>query len=372
MLAVDDGDGCAPVALAADAPVAQAPSGFFLAQAFFGQQLGYFVYGLLVVQAVERAGVCAHGFLLVAIPLLPGVGGEVFALHGNDLPDGQAVFLRKGKVALVVAGHAHHGAVAIAHQHVVAHPHGHDRAGERVRDRQARVHAFFFFQGQLGLGGAALLALRDEGGQRRVGLRGVGGQRVLRGDGAEAHAHDGVRPGGEDVHAAILNQRAAVVLDVVREGKAQALALADPVFLHQAHALGPAGEGGPGVADLHVVEQLLRVVGDLEVVAGDFALFHQRAGAPAASVNHLLVGQHGLVHRVPVHHLGLAVGDAFFQHLQKQPLVPLVVVGRAGGDLAAPVDRQAHGLHLAFHVGDVVVGPLRGRHLVLERGVFGR
>ncbi len=60
-----------------------------------------------------------------------------------------------------------------------------------------------------------------------------------------------------------------------------------------------------------MVQQLLRVVGDLQVVAGDFALFHQRAGAPATAINHLLVGQHGLVDRVPVHHLGLAVGNAF-------------------------------------------------------------
>ena len=31
-------------------------------------------------------------------------------------------FLREREVALVVAGHAHHGAVAVAHQHVVADP----------------------------------------------------------------------------------------------------------------------------------------------------------------------------------------------------------------------------------------------------------
>ncbi len=141
------------------------------------------------------------------------------------------------------------------------------------------------------------------------------GQRVLGRHGAEGDAHDGVCAGGKDVQAAVLYQLAVGIVDVVREGKAQAFALADPVFLHQAHAVGPAGERGLGVADLHVVEQFLRVVGDLEVVAGDFAFFYQCAGAPAAPVNHLLVGQHGLVYRVPVHHLRFAVGNAFFQHL---------------------------------------------------------
>jgi hypothetical protein len=123
-------------------------------------------------------------------------------------------------------------------------------------------------------------------------------------------------------------------LNVVRERKAHAFALANPVFLHQAHFVGPAVQGGFGVAHLHMVEQLLRVIGDLQVVARNFAFFHHCAGAPTFAVNHLFVGQHGLVHRVPVHHLGFAVGDAFFQHLQKQPLVPLVVGGVAGGHFA--------------------------------------
>jgi hypothetical protein len=217
-----------------------------------------------------------------------------------------------------------------------------------------------------------LLAFLDEGGQLRVAARGVRGQRVLGRHGAEGHAHDGVGAGGEHVHLAVADQRAVVAPDVVREGEAHALALADPVFLHQPHLVGPAGEGGLVVADLDMVQQLLGVVGDLQVVAGDLALFHHGAGAPALAVDHLLVGQHGLVHRVPVHHLGLAVGDALFQHLQEQPLVPLVVLGVAGGDLAAPVDGQPHRLHLLLHVGDVVVGPLGGRHAVLQRRVLGR
>ena len=136
-------------------------------------------------------------------------------------------------------------------------------------------------------------------------------QRMLGCHGAEGHAHDGVGARGEDEHPAVADQLALRIPDVMRERKAHASALADPVFLHQAHLVRPAGKGRLLVADLHMVQQLLRIAGDGQVVAGDLALFHQGAGAPAAAVDDLLVGQHGLVHGVPVHDLGLAVGDAF-------------------------------------------------------------
>ncbi len=168
-----------------------------------------------------------------------------------------------------------------------------------------------------------------------IRLRRVYRQRVLGRDRAEGHAHDRVGAGGEDVHAAVADRLAVLAPDVVREGEAHALALADPVRLHRAHALGPA------VHPVEIVEQLVGVVGDPQVVHRDLALFDQRVGAPAAAVDHLLVGEHGLVDRVPVDDAGLLVGDALFQHLQEQPLVPAVVLRLAGRDLARPVDCQA-------------------------------
>ncbi len=368
VIAVDDGNRRAPVALAAHAPVAQAPGGALLAQAFGGEQFGDFVHRVFVGQAVEIARVDAHRALFVAIPIGPGVGAERLALYRDDLLNGQAVLFSEGKVAFIMRGHAHHRAVAVAHQHIVADPHRHLRAGQRVGDEQPGGHALFFFQRQFGFGGAALLAALDEDGEFGIARRGVRGQRVLGRYGAEGHAHDGVRPGGEHIQAAVLNQRARVVGNAVREGETHPGAL---VLLHQPHSLGPAGEIVLVFGIGHGGQQFLGVVGDLEVVAGNLALFHHGAAAPAAAVDHLLVGQHGLVHRVPVHHLGAALGDAFFQHLEEQPLVPLVVLGRAGRYLAAPVDRQTHGLHLPLHISDVVIGPLRRGHLVFHRRVFG-
>ena len=95
-----------------------------------------------------------------------------------------------------------------------------------------------------------------------------------------------------------------VVLDVVQEGEADAHALADPVGLHRLHAFGPARH------PVEVCQELLGVIGDLEVIPGDFALLDRRAGAPSAPVDHLLVREHGLIDRVPVDDAGLAVSDA--------------------------------------------------------------
>ena len=123
---------------------------------------------------------------------------------------------------------------------------------------------------------------------------------------------------------------------------------------------------------LNLLEQLGRVIGDAKVVTGDFPLFDQCAGAPASPVDDLLIGEHGVVHRIPVDDLCLAVRDAAFEHAQKQPLIPFVVAWIAGAHFPRPVDGEPHRLHLLLHVGDVVVCPLRGRNPGLDGGVFGR
>ena len=195
---------------------------------------------------------------------------------------------------------------------------------------------------------------------------------MFRGNGAEGHAHDGIGAGGEDVHFAVINQRAFCVCDAVRKCKTHAAGFANPVFLHQAHPLWPAIQSGFFIADLNVIQQFLCVSGDLEVVTRNLALFYGCACAPAFAVNDLLVGKHGVIHGVPVHDLGFLVGNAFFQHFQEEPLIPFVVFGIAGRDFAAPINAQAQCLHLPFHGGDVVVSPLRGWNFVFQRGIFGR
>ncbi len=235
-----------------------------------------------------------------------------------------------------------------------------------MRDEKARRHPLLFHGREVGFDGRSVLAFLDEGGELRIRLRGVRGERMLGGDGAEGHAHDGVGARGEDIHPAVADRLAVVAPDVVREREAHALASADPVGLHGLHRLGPARHL------VEILEQLLGVVRDAQVVHRDFALLDGSARAPSLAVDHLLVGEHGLVDRVPVDDAALAVGDALLQHLQEEPLVPLVVLGRAGREFARPVDGPAHGETLPLHVGDVLVRPLRGSDAVFDRRVLGR
>ncbi len=207
----------------------------------------------------------------------------------------EAVLLREREIALVVRRHAHHGAVAVGHQHVVADPDVDLLAGERMRDDEPGRHPLLLHRREVGFHHAAAPAFVDERGELRIRLRRMRRERMLGGDRAERDAHDRVDARREDVHLAVADQRAVVAADVVRKGEAHADALADPVRLHRLHAVGPARH------PVEIREELLRVVGDAQEIHRDLALLHRRAGAPAASVDHLLVGEHGLVDRIPVH-----------------------------------------------------------------------
>ena len=175
----------------------------------------------------------------------------------------------------------------------------------------------------------------------------------------EGDAHDRVGARREDA------QQLLLAVEFVREAEVDADALADPVFLHRLDLRRP-------VEPLEVGEQFLCVLRDAEVVAGNLALLDDGVGAPAASVDDLLVGEHGLVDRVPVDDLRLAIRDALVEHPEEHPLIPAVIPGRAGSDLARPVEGQPERLHLRLHLGDVAVGPLGRRHLLVDRGVLGR
>ena len=104
----------------------------------------------------------------------------------------------------------------------------------------------------------------------------------------------------------------------------------------------------------------------------EFALLDDRARTPAAAVDHLLVGEHGLIDRVPIDLRLLARDQARVEEVQEQLLLMLVIARIAGRDLARPVERQAHRLQLRAHRRDIGVGPFRRTGVVLHRGVFGR
>ena len=94
--------------------------------------------------------------------------------------------------------------------------------------------------------------------------------------------------------------------------------------------------------------------------------------APALAVNDLLVGQHGVVDRAPVHRRLAAVREPAFEHPDEQPLVPLVVLGVARRELTLPGVADPEALQLPLHVRDVAARRDLGMDAVLDRGVLGR
>ena len=262
-------------------------------------------------------------------------------------------------------GHGHYRAVAVAPQHIVRHPHFQPLAVERVNDEAAGGHTFLLHGRHIGFRHAAGLTFGDERLQCRLLFSCGGGQRMLGGHGHIRRAHQRVGAGGVHLHKlAVAFRQPFTAVGGYLKTHGHAARFANPVALHGFHLFRP-------VQAVQIGQQLLGVIGDFEVVHRDFALFHQRAGTPAASVNHLLVRQHGLVNRVPVHCAQLLVHNAFFKQLGKQELFPAVVFGATGGDFALPIQRKAQALQLLAHIGNVFIRPFGRRDLVVNRRIFG-
>ena len=181
---------------------------------------------------------------------------------------------------------------------------------------------------------------------------------VLHGEDEERHAPQRVGPGRED------RDLLARLLD--REDHACALAAPDPVPLHRDDPLGPVDQL------VHVVEQALRVVGDLEEPLRQVAPLDHRPATLARAGDHLLVGQHGLVVGTPVHRRVLAVGQPALEEPREEPLGPPVVLGIARLQASRPVERHAHPLERRRLLLDVDVRPVLRRDPALDGRVLGR
>ena len=314
-----------------------------------------------MVQAVVYAGIDAAAVL--GIPGRPRLHGILAPRHVDDRLDRQVILLGEFEIPLIVRGHPHHRAFAVAHEHIVADPHRNGRTGDGMTHRQAGRHSLLFLRRELRLDRRAALAFLDERRQLRVIACRPDSESMLRCHRAERHAHERIRACRKRMQHALAV--GAETGDVVRKPEPHSLALAYPIGLHGAHAVRPPRHMPQSI------EQILGIVRDLQVIHRDFAFLDRRAGAPAAAVDHLLVREHGLIHRIPIDHPGLQVGNALFQHAQEQPLIPAIILRTAGGDLPAPIQGEPQGFELRFHGGDVVESPFRRRHPVRHGGVLG-
>ena len=209
-----------------------------------------------------------------------------------------------------------------------------------------------------------LAALLDERRQLRIVFGERLGQRMLGRDADEARAEDRVGARGEHLH---LGEAFGQFLRLPDRRKRieQALALADPVALHDAHLLRPL------IERIEARQQLLAILGDLEEPLREFFLLDDGARTPAAAVDDLLVGEHGVIDRVPVHLALLAVDEARFVEGQEQPLLLVIIFGIAGGELARPIERKPDALQLRAHDLDILVGPFARVDALLHGRVLG-
>src|SRR3990172_9151000 len=236
LLAVDDRDGRAPVALAGDQPVADAVGDGASAPALRLDITRDGLLAVLVRHTVEPAGVYHRARVDVGLLQRRAVPVR----RRDDHADGDAVLLGELEVALVVGGHAHDGAGAVPEQGVVGGPDLDVLAGEQVLAVGAGEDA-----GLLMLRGQTL-NLRLASGLLHVGLhlgaalrrRQQRHQRVLRRQHHERDAEDRVRPRGEDAQLLLLDARG-----VQAEGDLHALRAADPVALHRHYPLPPVDAG---------------------------------------------------------------------------------------------------------------------------------
>ena len=276
----------------------------------------------------------------------------------DDLADLDPVALGERVVALVVRGHRHDRAGAVLHQDVVGDPDRDRLAVDRVDGVAAGEDAVLLLRLALDRRARGRVAhVVGDGGLVLRARRQLRDQRVLRCQREERRAEERVRPRRED------GQLLAAPVDAERD--ARALRAADPVPLHRQHAL------GPGLERVHLVQQLVGVLRDLEEPLRQAPGLDLRPAALAVAVDHLLVREHGLVLRAPLDGRLVAVGQPALEEPQEDPLRPAVVLGLRGRDLARPVDRPPHALHLAADRLDVAVRDLARVAALLDRRVLG-
>ncbi|MNZ83004.1 hypothetical protein D3C78_1017200 [compost metagenome] len=366
--AMDDRDRATPVTLAGNAPVAQAEIDLALglrrvAQHLSRELLHDRLKSVRRIHAVQEAGIDHHAIIGEG-GVFDGEACGIRTFRCDDGDDRQAVFAGEIQIALVAGGAAEDRAGAIVHQYEVGDI---DRQFpcrvQRVHDLDAGIDTLLFRRFQRCQGGAMAAAFVAELGNRRILRRQFPRQRMVGGDRQEGCAEQRVRARRIDGDVGeIFRRRVSNGLPAQR----QPLGTTDPVFLHQAHFFRPL------IQRIQLVQQVLAEIGDAEEPLRQFALFHQRAGAPAAAVDHLLIGQHGVVDRIPVDLGLLAIDQTFFHEIDEQRLLAMVIFHVTGGEFAGPVQRQAHGFQLAAHGRDVLVGPVLRMNLVLHGGIFGR
>ena len=232
--AMDHRDRAAPIALARNAPVAQPVDDRPLAAPELFEPLAGRPLCVRDRQAVEESGIEQRPVVDIG-----GVADRerrgVLARRQHDRDHRQPIFAGEFEVALIMRRAAEDRAGAVLHQHEIGDI---DRNTPALVERMHRLETgrIAALLGGLDdrLAGAHAVAFGDERGEIRVVLGEAQRQRMVRRERQERGAEQRVLPGREDLDA--------LVLPGDREEDARAFRAADPVLLHQPHALRPAVE----------------------------------------------------------------------------------------------------------------------------------
>ena len=298
---------------------------------------------LFVVVRVQKAGI--DHLSVAGVRFL----FDVAAL--NDRNDLRAELFGEFPVALIVRGHRHDRAGAVAHHDVIRDKDRDLHAAYRIdRRKAAELHAGLFLRKLRALELGFLRACRAV----RLDLVPVFDavavlveHRMLRRNDHKRHAEQRVAARGVDF------ERFGNVLDA--EVHERADGLADPVDLLLLDRV--------GIIDVvETFEQLIGVRRDLQIPdvlreLDDVAVAHV-----ALAALRILVTENDLAVRAVVDERLCAEHEPVIEELPEDPLRPLVIIGNGRGDLARPVERIADALHLVLEMLDV-----RGRDDVRVR-----
>src|SRR6185436_3836200 len=121
-----------------------------------------------------------------------------------------------------------------------------------------------------------------------------------------------------------------------------------------------------------VSNKLFRIVRNLQEPLFEIALLDCRSTSPTDSTRRLFVRKDRLFLRAPVNLRNFLICQISLQHLQEEPLVPLVIVWTVGCNFTTPVVADPQTLQLPSHVFDVVFCPVARVHTPLDRCLFRR
>ena len=155
---------------------------------------------------------------------------------------------------------------------------------------------------------------------------------VMRSQGYESHPEDSIQPCRIDLHSLlryIFNCHAEL----------QPRGATNPVALERLDALGP-------VELIQVIQELLGIAGYFQKPLLQPASLYERTTAFTMTIDHLLVGQHGLIFRAPVYGRGLALCQPGLKQLQENPLRPAIIAGISRIQLVRPIEAVANTLQL--------------------------